>query len=131
MDTGRVVVTLSRATVPASPALHLRSLLSETFAAKAASDVKAESVAGSGGVATPSLRRRLEFGATCNATVVAVKEYGVVLKASASAGSEKKNKGGGAEGQLMVCPVEHAPEGVEEGLEVKVGRIVGDGACHA
>lgn len=127
VETGRVAVTLSRASIPASPALYLRSLLSEMFAAKAASDPGTDSAAGSAGEVTTSTRRRFEFGVTCNATVVAVKEYGVVLKASPRGGSEGSKNGDG-EGQLMLCSAEYAPEGVKEGLEVKVrqhtrGRI--------
>ena len=56
----------------------------------------------------------MEFGATSTAVVVGLKEYGVVLRAVAS----KKEKGG----QLMLCPPEHAMDGVEEGNEVKVTR---------
>lgn len=121
-ETGRVAVTLSRATVPASPALYLRSLLSETFAVKgtARSPYNPEE-AGDGEreeAAVPSWSR-LEFGTTTNATVVAVKEYGIVLKASAGGLGKKARSAQGA-GQLMVCPLEHAPDGVKEGLEVKV-----------
>lgn len=109
-DTGRVVVTLDRSRVSASPAVFLRSLLSETFATS-----RHESA---GGSAMPAWGR-LEFGATTNAVVVALKEYGVVLKALAG------KKGGGDEGgQLMVCPLEHAQEGVEEGNEVKVSKAL-------
>lgn len=117
-DTGRVVVTLNRTTVPPSPALYLRSLLSETFAAKAAATL-AETSSPSG----EAVRAwgRLEFGATTNAVVVALKEYGVVLKAVASTAKSKK-AGADKGGQLMVCPLEHAMDGVEEGNEVKVSH---------
>lgn len=107
-DTGRVVVTLDRSRVSASPAVFLRSLLSETFATS-----RPESAVGS---AMPAWGR-LEFGATTNAVVVALKEYGVVLKALAG-----KKGGEDQGGQLMVCPLEHAQEGVEEGNEVKVSK---------
>lgn len=106
VDTGRVVVTLNRTTVSASPGLYLRSFLSEAFASSNSQEGEGDE----GGDASPW--GRLEFGATYNAVVVALKEYGVVLKAAAS----KKEKGG----QLMVCSPEHAMEGVEEGNEVKV-----------
>lgn len=128
-DTDRVVVTLNRTTVPPSSALYLRSLLSETFAANANANAASTS-------SSPSTKAdsdavpvrpwgRLEFGATTNAVVVALKEYGVVLKAVASAGKGKKVKdktGGDKGGQLMVCPLEHAMDGVEEGNEVKVSH---------
>lgn len=110
-DTGRVVVTLNRTTVSASPGLYLRSFLSEAFASSHSPRSKE---AGGKGDASPW--GRLEFGATYNAVVVALKEYGVVLKAAAS----KKEKGG----QLMVCPPEHAMDGVEEGDEVKVSEAL-------
>lgn len=109
VDTGRVVVTFNRNTVSASPGLYLRSFLSEAFASSNSQGSK-EGEAGGEGDASPW--GRLEFGATYNAVVVALKEYGVVLKAAAS----KKEKGG----QLMVCKPEHAMDGVEEGNEVKV-----------
>ncbi|CAN0287276.1 unnamed protein product, partial [Ectocarpus sp. 8 AP-2014] len=124
-DKGRVVVTLSRTTVPTSPALYLRSLLSETFASAAgAADAPSGNPTGNEGAeACAEVARpwgRLEFGSTTNAVVVALKEYGVVLKAKASSGKRDKDKGG----QLMVCPLEHSMHGVEEGNEVKV-RVIG------
>lgn len=121
-DTGRVVVTLSRAAVPPTRGNYLRSLLSETFAAATINTTPpAESDGGDDSAVTEPPWGRVEFGATVNAVVVAVKEYGVVLKAVASRG------GGGKEGQLMVCALEHAMDGVQEGNEVKVGRVVGWG----
>ncbi|CAM9211625.1 unnamed protein product, partial [Ectocarpus sp. 12 AP-2014] len=130
-DTGRVVVTLDRTTVPTSPALYLRSLLSETFAsaaaagagAGAASTATGNASGDEGADAAAEVARpwgRLEFGSTTNAVVVALKEYGVVLKAKASSGKRYKDKGG----ELMVCPLEHSMDGVEEGNEVKV-RVIG------
>lgn len=124
-ETQRVVVTLNRATVPPSSALYLRSLLSEIFASAAAGEQTSTSEKGGEGGAGTVLGR-LEFGATTNATVVALKEYGVVLKAIATTGKSKK-AGADKGGQLMVCPVEHAMEGVEEGNEVKVRETVGVG----
>lgn len=117
-DTGRVVVTLNRTTVPPSSALYLRSLLSETFASAAAAD--SNSVQGDAGAAEARPWSSLEFGATANAVVVALKEYGVVLKAVAPTGKRGHGDNGG---QLMVCPLEHAMEGVEEGNEVKVSNF--------
>lgn len=119
-DTERVVVTLNRTMVPPSSALYLRSLLSETFAANAFA-----AQAGTKANAAPVRPwGRLEFGATTNAVVVALKEYGVVLKPVASTGKGKKGAAAGADkgGQLMVCPLEHAMDGVEEGNEVKVSH---------
>lgn len=113
-DTERVVVTLNRTAVPPSPALYLRSLLAETFAAKAAATAPENPSAEAEGAQVRPWGR-LEFGATTNAEVVALKEYGVVLKAVASTA---KSKGG----QLMVCPPQHAMDGVEEGNVVKVSR---------
>ncbi|CAM9504306.1 unnamed protein product, partial [Ectocarpus fasciculatus] len=126
-DTGRVVATLSRTTVPASPALYLRSLLSETFAsaAAAAATTSGNPSGNEGAEAAARAARpwgRLEFGSTTNAVVVALKEYGVVLKAKPSTGKRKKDNDEG--GQLMVCPLEHSMDGVEEGNEVKV-RVIG------
>lgn len=121
-DTERVVVTLNRTTVPPSPALYLRSLLSETFAATAAATLAEGSSPDEGAVPVRPWGR-LEFGGTTNAVVVALKEYGVVLKAVASAAKSKKDKAGADKGgQLMVCPLEHAMDGVEEGNEVKVSH---------
>lgn len=118
-----MLVTLSRTTVPTSPALYLRSLLSETFASAAAAAGAATATGNPSGdeVAEASAQAarpwgRLEFGSTTNAVVVALKEYGVVLKAKMSIGKRDKDKGG----QLMVCPLEQAMDGVEEGNEVKV-----------
>ena len=111
VDTGRVVVTLSQTTVSASPGLYLRSFLSEAFASSNSQGPRSGEGDGEGDA---SPWGRLEFGATSNAVVVALKEYGLVLKAAAT----KKDKGG----QLMVCKPEHAMEGVEEGNEVKVRR---------
>lgn len=123
-DTERVVVTLNRNTVPPSSALYLRSLLSETFAAKAAATpTDSPSPGEDTGAEAVQVRPwgRLEFGATTNAVVVALKEYGVVLKAVASTGKSKNKKAAADKGgQLMVCPPEHAMDGVEEGNEVKV-----------
>lgn len=121
-DTERVVVTLNRTTVPPSSALYLRSLLSETFADNAAATSPGSSSPAEQAVPVgPRPWGRLEFGATTNAVVVALKEYGVVLKAVASTGKGKKQTAGADEGgQLMVCPLEHAMDGVEEGDEVKV-----------
>lgn len=116
------MVTLNRTTVPPSSALYLRSLLSETFAS-AASAVAASSSEKEGGGAEAQPWGRLEFGATTNAVVVAIKEYGVVLKAIApTAKSKSKKSAADKGGQLMVCLLEHAMEGVEEGDEVKVSR---------
>lgn len=114
-DTGRVVVSLSRNAVPASPGLYLRSLLSETFAYTAASEAS-----GQGDADAVQVRPwgNLVFGATVNGVVVALKDYGVVLKAVAVSG--KKGRSDDKGGQLMVCPLEQAMEGVEEGNEVKV-----------
>lgn len=129
-DTERVVVTLNRTTVPPSSALFLRSLLSETFAA-AATPADSSSPDDEGGTAAAAVVParpwgRLEFGATTNAVVVAMKEYGVVLKAVASTSKSKKGKAGVDEaGQLMVCPPQHAMDGVEEGHEVKVSEPSG------
>eukprot|EP00903_Cladosiphon_okamuranus_P010099 g9564.t2 len=127
-DTERVVVTLNRTTVPPSSALYLRSLLSETFAANAAAappDTDTSNPGQGAGAVPVRPWGRLEFGATTNAVVVALKEYGVVLNAVASTGKGKKEKAGAdTGGQLMVCPLEHAMDGVEEGNEVKV-RILG------
>lgn len=121
-DTERVVVTLNRTTVPPSSALYLRSLLSETFAANAAATSSVNKEADAEGVPIRPWGR-LEFGTTTNAVVVALKEYGVVLKAVAPTGKGKKDKAGADNGgQLMVCPPEHAMDGVEEGNEVKVSH---------
>lgn len=109
-ETNRVVVTLNRKAVPASPGLYLRSLLWETVA----------SAHPEGRGSTPPAWGRFEFGATCNAVVVAKKEYGVVLKAAVSGKQGDQLEGG----QLMVCPLEHAMDGVEEGNEVKVFFLV-------
>ncbi len=119
-DTGRVVVTLNRKAVPPSPALYLRSLLSETFAAAAAAATATASPSPAEAPVRPW--GHLEFGATTNAVVVALKEYGVVLKAAAPIGKAKRaaGVGDGDGGQLMVCPPQHAMDGVEEGNEVKV-----------
>lgn len=121
-DTGRVVVTLNRNAVPSSPALYLRSLLSETFAAAAAAATPSPSPSASPADVEAPVRPwgHLEFGATTNAVVVALKEYGVVLKAAAPTGKAKRAAGVGDGGQLMVCPLQHAMDGVEEGNEVKV-----------
>ncbi|CAM9452483.1 unnamed protein product, partial [Hapterophycus canaliculatus] len=77
-ETERVVVTLSRATVPPSSALYLRSLLSETFAS-AATTGGSSSPKKEGEGADARVWGRLEFGSTTNAVVIALKEYGVVL----------------------------------------------------
>lgn len=121
-ETGRVVVSLNRSIVPPSPALYLRSLLSETFASAAASTAKASDQRNGDADAAADAEVRpwgsLEFGGTVNGVVVALKEYGVVLKAVPVTG--KKGRRGDKGGQLMVCPLEHAMEGLEEGNEVKV-----------
>ncbi|CAN0308559.1 unnamed protein product, partial [Discosporangium mesarthrocarpum] len=67
--TGKVVVTLNHAHVPASPAIFLRSYLSETISNAAISG------------ATPSDTEWSHFaiGSTVNGVVVALKDYGVVL----------------------------------------------------
>lgn len=118
-NTGKVVVTLNRATVAPSLGLYLRSLLSETFArqdqSKATTSLEAKSKDQE--VKSGPSWGRLEFGTTTNAVVVGLKEYGVVLK---SVASSVKRRGGSKGGQLMVCPLEHAMEGLEEGNEVKV-----------
>lgn len=124
-DTERVAVTLDRTKVPASPSLFLRSLLWEMFASTASRQEQQQQQ--QQGLQQDKYKplpawERVEFGATTNAMVVGLKEYGVVVKAVASSG---KKGGGCSEGQLMVCPLEQAMEGVKEGDEVKVRSFAG------
>ena len=111
-----MVVTLKGNAVPPSPALYLRSLLSETFA-----------TAGE----EASSWKGVEFGVTMDARVIGLKEYGVVLRESASKRGSSVVAGeadaAAAEGEpdtdagrLMLCRREHAMEGLEKGNEVKV-----------
>lgn len=118
MDSGRASLVLCRSNVPSSDGLYLRTLLSETFGAfmKDISDPE-KKIPAEAGNGTP-LYGHVQFGNTCSATVVAVKEYGIVLKGGRA--SKKKREGDLMYGQLMVCPLVHAPEGLEGGLEVKV-----------
>lgn len=107
---GQVTVTFDETRVPPSPALYIRSFLSETF------------------VADPSWEG-LKFGSTMTAKVIGLKKYGVVLRkvdAKDTKGHEPAKSGDGDDcpekeaGRLMVCPLEHAMVGLAEGNEVKV-----------
>lgn len=131
-DSGRVAVIFSRENVPPSLGTYARSLLLEEIAAGVVG--KARKVADDGhddvqDDAQDHHWSRFKFGTTTNAVVVAIKEYGVVLRAAEKSnekGVKPADAGSEFRGQLMVCPREHVPEeGVEEGLSVKVssGRV--------